>query len=343
MLWAQGESLLLVGPTGVGKTTLALQVVGALIGVLPDVLGYPVLPAKRVLYLAMDRPRQIQRAMRRLFGAQHRSVLDERVLVWKGPLPGNLVRSPWLLAEVAAEHGCDVVVVDSAKDLGVKLSDEEGGITANRAVQFCNAVDIDVLLLHHQRKSVEGHKPTKLEDVYGSTWLTAGAGSVVLLWGDAGSELVELSHLKQPAETIGPLTIEHDHHAGTSKVTRGVGRAGVPDDAGHRGASIAEAAQAHHGAPQTSGKGKWKQTERKLRSLVKSGQATSTTQAQVGSTVRFYVKPQVKARVHGAASPKNKTAGQSVAPRGHAPWTGVSGGSVDNPVDSPVDTSRRET
>ena len=46
VLWAQGEPLLLCGSPGVGKTTVAIQLVGALLGILPDVIGYPVAPGQ---------------------------------------------------------------------------------------------------------------------------------------------------------------------------------------------------------------------------------------------------------------------------------------------------------
>ncbi len=61
--WVEGEALLIVGPSGVGKTTLTGQLVRARMG-LGDglVLGMPVSPGRRVLYLAMDRPAQIARA-----------------------------------------------------------------------------------------------------------------------------------------------------------------------------------------------------------------------------------------------------------------------------------------
>ena len=51
VLWASGEPLLIVGPTGVGKTTLAVQVVAARLGIVGEVLGWPVKPTdKPVLY-----------------------------------------------------------------------------------------------------------------------------------------------------------------------------------------------------------------------------------------------------------------------------------------------------
>ena len=66
VLWAQGESLMLVGPPGVGKSTLTGQLVAARMGLLDRVLGFPVVAGeKRVLYVAGDRPAQIARSLRR--------------------------------------------------------------------------------------------------------------------------------------------------------------------------------------------------------------------------------------------------------------------------------------
>lgn len=285
VLWSRGESLMIVGPPGVGKTTLAGQLVGALVGARGDVLGLPVERAARVLYLAMDRPRQVQRAMSRAFTEADREALAERLCVWRGPIPADLGRSPEILLQLAQRAGCDVVVVDSLKDAAVKLTDDEVGGNVNRAIQMCNAADVDVLVLHHQRKGQNGNKPTSLEDVYGSTWLTAGTGSVVLLWGEAGSEVVELTHIKQPADAVGPWTIEHDHHAGTSSVTRGFDALAFlrlrPE-----GATVAEVAQAEHGAPVTAGSAKWKRTERRLKRLERDELAVKIGQSQ-GAGGRF--------------------------------------------------------
>lgn len=222
VLWARGESLLLCGPTGVGKTTLATQLVKGLLGLSNSVLGLPVTPADRpVLYLALDRPKQARRAMRRLFSENDRGVLEDRLRVWEGPLSQDLGKSPSCLVQGALRVGVGVVVIDSLKDAAVRLAEDEPGGNLNRAIQLCLAEGIEVMGLHHQRKGQNGSKPTKLEDVYGSTWITAGAGSVLLLWGAAGDPVVEMSHLKQPAAPVGPLKIEHDHHAGISTVLRG--------------------------------------------------------------------------------------------------------------------------
>jgi replicative DNA helicase len=221
VLMSVGEPLILTGPTGVGKTTLGGQVVAGRLGLLPEVLGYPIQPGqRRVLYLAMDRPAQIARALGRLLRAHPREVLTERLVVWKGPPPVDLARHPSQLLELANEADADTVVIDSLKDAAVKLSDEETGQGISRAMNYCVADGVEVLAFHHQTKRAGSGsgKPTSLADVYGSGWITAGAGSVILLWGAAGDLVVELSHLKQPAAEVGPLMLVHDHHAGTTVV-----------------------------------------------------------------------------------------------------------------------------
>jgi hypothetical protein len=288
VLWARGESVIIAGPPGVGKTTIAGQLTAALTGCVDNVLGYPVRPATRVLYLAMDRPRQVRRALKRRFSEADRANLTERLIVRPGPLPTDLSKVPDQLLTLAQLHGADVVIVDSLKDAAVKLTDDETGGNVNRALQLCNAADIDVVVLHHQRKAQNGNKPTHLEDVYGSTWITAGAGSVLLLWGEAGSELVELSHLKQPADPVGPFSVEHDHHRGTSRIVRGFDALAFLRNRGAAGATVSEAAQAEHGGPQSSGNAKWKKTERRLRALVNSGHARHEPRVMVGGEGRYF-------------------------------------------------------
>jgi len=222
VLWAQGEPLIVVGPSGVGKTTLMGQVVRARLGLDKEVLGWPVEPTTgRVLYLAMDRPSQIARSLARQFTAAERQQLDERLVVWPGPPPLDLGRHPGVLLEMAMAAKADTVIIDSLKDAAVKLSDDEVGGTLNRAIQETLVNGIEVASLHHQRKGQAGAKPKTVEDVYGSTWLAAGAGSIILLWGAAGDLIVELTHLKQPAAEVGLLKIEHIASEGRSVIHHG--------------------------------------------------------------------------------------------------------------------------
>ena len=47
------------------------------------------------------------------------------------------------------------------------------------------------------------------------------SGSVLLLWGQAGDPIVELRHLKQPSEPVGPFMVEIDHRSGGVSVAEG--------------------------------------------------------------------------------------------------------------------------
>lgn len=150
---------------------------------------------------------------------EDRDVLAERLVVWRGPLPGDISKQPDILAAMAEEFGAGTLIIDSLKDVAAKLSEDETGNRVNQALQMVCLAGVEVLALHHQRKRQQGGgKPKTLDDVFGSTWITAGAGSVLLLWGEAGDAVIEATHLKQPAEAVGPLTLLHDHERGLTVV-----------------------------------------------------------------------------------------------------------------------------
>jgi hypothetical protein len=90
------------------------------------------------------------------------------------------------------------------------------------AWQALIARDVELLLLHHERKAEQGGKRHHtLDDVYGSTWLTSGLGSVIALDGEPGDPTIVLKHLKQPAEPVSELTIRFDHSRGAVSVFGG--------------------------------------------------------------------------------------------------------------------------
>lgn len=221
VLWSEGEALMIAGGPGLGKTTLAGQLVRARLGLQRTVLELPVSEGGRLLYLAMDRPQQIGRRLRQQLSAGELEGLvgTGRLVLGIGPPPQDLAKHPELLPALCQEAGADTLVVDSVKDAAIGLTDDEVGAGYNRARQMAITAGVQVLELHHLvKRGADGKAPTTLADVYGSAWLTAGAGSVLLLTGDAGDPIVRASHLKQPMEAWGPAEIAHDHAKGTSSV-----------------------------------------------------------------------------------------------------------------------------
>jgi hypothetical protein len=219
VLWAQGEALMIAGGPGLGKTTLAGQLVRARIGWQSSVLDMPVMEGGRVLYLMMDRPQQIGRRLLQQFTESELHHLDERMELGVGPPPKDMAKYPDLLLELCHAANADTVVVDSLKDAAIGLTDDEVGAGWNRARQLTVAAGVQVLELHHLvKRGANGKDPDTLADVYGSAWLTAGVGSCLVLLGDAGSPLVKVRHLKPVAEPFGPAELSHDHARGVTTV-----------------------------------------------------------------------------------------------------------------------------
>jgi replicative DNA helicase len=122
------------------------------------------------------------------------------------------------------QAAADAVIVEPLKDAAVGVPDDQVGAGYNRARQNVCAAGIQVLELHHLRKAftrVEPEHPT-IDGVYGSTWITSGAGSVVLLNGKPGDPIVAFHHIKQPASEVGTFKIIHDHDTGRSKTWHSV-------------------------------------------------------------------------------------------------------------------------
>jgi replicative DNA helicase len=247
VLWPRGEALMIAGGQGLGKTTLGIQVLKCLVGLsCGNVLGLPVVDdGSKVLYLAMDRPSQISRAMSRQFNESHRAVLKERLVFWKGPPLRDVAKSPTLLADMAKHYDVGVVIVDSLKDAAVGLSDDTVGAQYNRARQHLLAQDVQLMELHHNiKRGPMGTAPTTINDIYGSTWLTSGAGSVVMLTGEPGDPVISFRHVKQPSEEVGPFTVRHDQSTGVMTVDHQVDLIDLVAAAGIHGLTAKDAAMA---------------------------------------------------------------------------------------------------
>ena len=224
ILWAAGEPLVLCGPDGANKTTLALRLTRARLGLdAGRVLGRDVKPeCGKILYLAADRPNQARYNLRRMCTEDERALLNERLMVRDGLLLPSVMDDPERVLKMARRAGAGTVVLDAAKDItgGEALGEERVGMKVNAAMQALIGAGIEVILLHHHRKATsENRRPNSISDVYGSRWLTAGAGSVVMLWAaEPGDVVVDLIHLKPPADKVGPLTLTADTDSGTLAV-----------------------------------------------------------------------------------------------------------------------------
>lgn len=219
VLWSEGEGCMIAGVQGIGKTSLAVQLVrGMLFG--DEVLSLPVKEnGEPILYLAMDRPRQIARCFARQFSDEERDILRQLLIVRPGPPPQDIAKNPEILLHMATELGARTVFIDSVKDAALRLSDDEVGAGYNRARQYLLADGREMLDLHHTvKRNPNGGAVGSIEDIYGSSWLTAGCGSVVLLTGEPGDPIVKMRHVKTPAEEVGPWTLIANEQTGAFSI-----------------------------------------------------------------------------------------------------------------------------
>jgi replicative DNA helicase len=298
VLWARGETLLIAGPSGVGKTTIGQQLALARIGLAqPTLLGYPVQPTGRVLYLAMDRPAQARRSLRRMVNEADRGHVDDRLVVWKGPPPQQVIANHRVLLELAERAGLqpgDTVVVDSVKDVAIGIAKDDVGSAVNMALQELLAADIDVLALHHIRKADHasaGKEPATIDELYGSTHIVNGAGSVISIWGAPGDPIVSFKHMKQPASPLGPWRLIHDADRGRTEIWHEVDLLELVKGTGRAGLTAQAAAHTLYG--------------------VVDGKPTSSQQEKARRRLERYVKDGYIVRIGGGPAAKGEVSEQA--------------------------------
>jgi len=274
---ARGEPTMIYGPTGLGKTTLIQRFGLAAIGIgSGDVLGYDVKRIEgKVLYIAADRPRQAKRSLRRMVALGDRPVLDEK-WVWDSRRNFRVSpNDPDRLLRLAESQRAELVLVDSIKDVLDGVATDEGGLAYNNTVQTCVANGVDVVAAHHPRKaSSDGRGKLSLDDVYGSTWLTAGSGSVVALEGTTGSGVISWRHLKMPAEEVGPFDIAIDYDTGSISRLGGRDLEAFLVERGASGATTGELARYVTGG-QTLSDAETKKVTRKLEKFEGDGRVVA--------------------------------------------------------------------
>jgi replicative DNA helicase len=238
MLAAKNQPTTIAGPQGAGKTVFGQRIALGWIGLIETLLGLPVATGDRnVLYLACDRPDQARLSMRRMVDDDKLDHLKTRCRVWQGPPPEDVAKQPLMLLRLAEAADADLIVIDSAKDIALKLSADEIGAAYNSALQHCATAGVQVLVLHHPRKlsgDVRDQPVRTLDDLYGSYWVTAGNGSVIYLQpGDF--DTYTLTQLKSPIGEKAQIPYEHVVSSGDVQPPSGPDLAGILEKAGTDG------------------------------------------------------------------------------------------------------------
>lgn len=226
MAWAENQGVIIAGPPGTGKSTIALQVILRRVGILGgDVLGMPVVETEQPLvYLALDRADQIRQSIRRMVPTTAADEAIRRLLMIDNLPPTVDLRQVETLIGWLRGMGAGGVVIDSAKDLGFDLNDSSEGQAFNFMVQATLRAGIQILVTHHSRKVPRGdRKPLTLNDLHGSQWVAAGAGSVIMLDGEAGPKPKRLVHVKPLTVPMLPLALTMNHDTGEIDYEEGDG------------------------------------------------------------------------------------------------------------------------
>jgi replicative DNA helicase len=232
ILWADEEPFYIVGDTGHGKSTFGQNIIRCSIGLIPNVIGMDVKKFDRILYIAADRPAQTRASIARMVDYMSLECWNSHVLVHEGPIGFWMDQKPEMLLEFAAmprDHWggktAQVLVIDSLKDLATSLNGDEEGTKYNMGVQMLCREGIQVLGTHHprkqsamQKKQKEEWEPT-LDDIYGSKFLPAGAGSVLFLHRKSTGS-TGLYHLKSP---MGEMTFSDIRFEGRTGMAQVVG------------------------------------------------------------------------------------------------------------------------
>lgn len=216
VMWAEGEYMLLCGDTGVGKTTMGVQLIAARAGLTDTFLGFPVAEGKRSLWLHADRPYQLQQMLRDVFTEDELASMSDRFVVASGipdeKLYGNFKIDEKHYYNLARQVEADTLVIDSLFNVVSDPNDFAVAKQFTDAVKYACENGVQTLVLHHPRKTSSSSSDSELsvDRVYGAQSFTASAGSVFTFKKAKDSKNALLRQQKMPKGSLEPIEMFQD-------------------------------------------------------------------------------------------------------------------------------------
>lgn len=191
------------GAPGVGKTQLSIQLgIAAALGI--PFLGWNIPKPQKVLFLSLEMSyislKFILSTIIKQYTEEQIQRLNENFIIVPLGQPIYLEKPEGLkfIETLFSEINPDGVIVDSMSRLNSKLSDDTTVIQLNGQYRKLRSKYGPWLwFIHHNRKSNENNKkPTSLDDIYGSVFITAEMTSCFVLWKEKGNTLIDFIPVK---------------------------------------------------------------------------------------------------------------------------------------------------
>lgn len=210
---------MLTGPSGVGKTQFSLNAAMNMALGIPF-LEKPTSTPKRIgiLSLEMGGP-DLQFFLKQqvpYYDAEQLAVLQENLIIAPvgEPIYMDTQEGKEKVEQWIVDNKLDGIMVDS---LGSAMAGDVSAESSVKSIMAWNdnirqRLDVFTWFIHHHRKATgDNKKPNKLQDVYGSMYLTARATSVVCLWNvGIASDLQVLPLKMRLSPDKDPFTIHRD-------------------------------------------------------------------------------------------------------------------------------------
>lgn len=228
---------LLTGPSGIGKTTVSLDVASSM-ALGSDALDRHTAPARIGFFsLEMSLPelKHFLMLQKSAYTQEELETLEDRLkFVPLGePLSLNRKDERELINDFISDYKLDGIVIDSlGSSTEEDLSDESIKKLMNWNDTLRSKRGVWTWFIHHHRKATsDNKKPNALSDVYGSMFITRNATSVVALWDSPLPNTLEVRPLKvRLAERPAPFNIRRGKDLKFTRLVPGVGQV-IPKEA----------------------------------------------------------------------------------------------------------------